>query len=45
MRNVDFDYLIICGLFNGGNVYVPGESEKTWGVWWTVTPHSAIRLS
>ena len=25
--------------------YIPGESEKTWGVWRTVTPHLAIRLT
>ena len=24
---------------------LPGESEKTWGVWRTVTPHLAIRLT
>ena len=27
------------------NLEIPGESEKTWGVWRTVTPHLAIRLS
>ena len=26
-------------------MHIPGESEKTWGVWRTVTPHLAIRLS
>ena len=24
---------------------ISGESEKTWGVWWTVTPYLVIRLT
>ena len=34
-----------CPDTHGTTSALPGESEKTWGVWRTVTPHLATRLS